>query len=95
MPKCSYRGCSHEAASLGQLRKHYVEAGHKTKRKKRDETPPPTQENEDLETALLTKAVALFTSAETDGDSDERVLRYLITRFAPQIVAPEAAEEAE
>lgn len=86
MPKCSYRGCGHEAESLGQLRKHYTEAGHKVKRKKRPEAPPPEETEIDLELTLLTKAVELFGSAGTDADADERVIRYLITRYAPSIL---------
>ncbi len=87
MPKCSYRGCGHVAETLGSLRRHYAEAGHKIKKHvKRDETPPPETAG-DAETALLTQAVELFMAAGTDFDADERVIRYLITRFAPSIGA--------
>ncbi len=94
MPKCSYRGCGHVAETLGTLRRHYTEAGHKTKKRaKRDETPPPETAG-DTETTLLTQAVELFSAGGTDSDADERVIRYLITRFAPSIGAAASDGEA-
>lgn len=96
MVKCSV--CGETAENLGRLRQHYSTAGHEIKssqRKRRGEAPPPAVEETDPETTLLIKAVELFSSSGTDEDADERVIRYLITRYAPSIgAAVESDEEA-
>jgi hypothetical protein len=98
VPKCSI--CFDESSkTLGELRRHYTTAGHpqKKNKKKKKNTPPPEPEV-DAEVTLLTKATDLFAeSCDTDTAADERVLRYLVGRFAPQIplgVTPSEETEA-
>ncbi len=84
MPKCSVRGCGHVAETLGTLRAHYTEAGHKIKKRaKREPVVAAPEPEADAEGALLTAAIDLFVNAGTDPDADSRVLRYLTERFAP------------
>jgi hypothetical protein len=97
VPKCSICG-DESSTTLGELRRHYTTAGHPQKKnKKKKKNVPPPEPEVDAEVQLLTAATELFaTSCDTDTAADERVIRYLAGRFAPQIPLGETpAEEVE
>lgn len=79
---CAKSGTPFEAASLGEIKRHYAEMGHPTKSRK-PKVPSEPEPEPDAESSLLADALTAFLSyAETVSPSgQQRVLDYLRDRF--------------
>lgn len=78
-------------ASLGQLRKHYSDAGHPTKYTRRVKPEPEPEIIADRERTLLDAAAALFDGEiqieELEQAAYDRVIAYLGSRYGSPVEA--------